>query len=96
MDMLTVILLVVIVLLLIVNFFRKPVTRLDTSRFEERLIRVESALDKLAPQIETEFRENLKEIDENLQTVGRTIDSRVRLLPYDNYKKLEEMRLTVD
>ncbi len=96
MDMLTVILLVVIVLLLIVNFFRKPVTRLDTSRFEERLIRVESALDKLAPQIETEFRENRKEIAENLQTVGRTLDSRVRLLQDDNNKKLEEMRLTVD
>ena len=96
MDMLTIILLVVIVLLLIANFFRKPVTRLDTSRFEERLIRVESALDKLAPQIETEFRENRKEISENLQTVGRTLDSRVRLLQDDNNKKLEEMRLTVD
>ncbi len=96
MDMLTVILLVVIVLLLIANFFRKPATHLDTSRFEERLIRVESALDKLAPQIETEFRENRKEISENLQTVGRTLDSRVRLLQDDNNKKLEEMRLTVD
>lgn len=94
--MLTIILLVVIVLLLIANFFRKPVTRLDTSRFEERLIRVESALDKLTPQIETEFRENRKEISENLQTVGRTLDSRVRLLQDDNNKKLEEMRLTVD
>lgn len=96
MDILILILLIVSVILLLLNFFRKPVARLDTDRFEERLIRVEGALDKLAPQIETEFRENRKEISDNLQTVGRTLDSRVKLLQDDNNKKLEEMRLTVD
>ncbi len=96
MDILILILLIVSVILLLLNFFRKPVARLDTGRFEERLIRVEGALDKLAPQIETEFRENRKEISDNLQTVGRTLDSRVKLLQDDNNKKLEEMRLTVD
>lgn len=96
MDILILILLLSIILLLILNFLRKPTARLDTSHFEERLIRVEGALDKLAPQIETEFRENRKEISENLQTVGRTLDSRVKLLQDDNSKKLEEMRLTVD
>lgn len=96
MDIVILLLLVIITVLLILNIFRKPTARLDTSRFEERLIRVEGALDKLAPQIETEFRENRKEISENLQTVGRTLDSRVKLLQDDNNKKLEEMRLTVD
>lgn len=96
MDILILILLIVSVILLLLSFFRKPVARLDTGRFEERLIRVEGALDKLAPQIETEFRENRKEISDNLQTVGRTLDSRVKLLQDDNNKKLEEMRLTVD
>lgn len=96
MNILILILLIVSVILLLLNFFRKPVARLDTDRFEERLIRVEGALDKLAPQIETEFRENRKEISDNLQTVGRTLDSRVKLLQDDNNKKLEEMRLTVD
>lgn len=96
MDILILILLIVSVILLLLNFFRKPTARLDAGRFEERLIRVEGALDKLAPQIETEFRENRKEISDNLQTVGRTLDSRVKLLQDDNNKKLEEMRLTVD
>ncbi len=96
MDILILILLIVSIILLLLNLFRKPTARLDTGRFEERLIRVEGALDKLAPQIETEFRENRKEISDNLQTVGRTLDSRVKLLQDDNNKKLEEMRLTVD
>lgn len=96
MDILILILLIIAIIMLVLNLLRKPTARLDTSRFEERLIRVEGALDKLAPQIETEFRENRKEISENLQIVGRTLDSRVKLLQDDNNKKLEEMRLTVD
>lgn len=68
----------------------------NISKLDERLIRVEAELDKLAPKIETEFRENRREIAENLQTIGRTLDSRVKLLQDENTKKLEEMRLTVD
>jgi len=96
MDILILVLLAVVIALLLLNLLRKPTAHLDTGRFEERLIRVEGALDKLAPQIETEFRENRKEISDNFQTVGRTLDSRVKLLQDDNNKKLEEMRLTVD
>ncbi len=96
MDIILIVLLLVLITLTVINLLRKPTARLDTSRFEERLIRVEGALDKLAPQIENEFRENRKEISDNLQTVGRTLDSRVKLLQDDNNKKLEEMRLTVD
>jgi len=96
MDTFIIVLLFLIIILLVLNLLRKPTARLDTKTFEERLIRVEAALDKLSPQIETEFRANRKEISENFQTVGRTLDSRVKLLQDDNNKKLEEMRLTVD
>lgn len=96
MDILVIILLGVVIILLLFNFVRKPVARLDTAKFEERLIRVEAELDKLAPKIETEFRENRKEIANSLQNIQRTLDERVKSLQDDNAKKLEEMRLTVD
>lgn len=96
MDIILVILGVIIIALLVLLLLRKPVARVDTSRLEERLIRVEGELDKLAPKIEGEFRENRKEISDNLQGIQRTVDSRVRSLQDDNSKKLEEMRQTVD
>ncbi len=102
------ILLIVIVVLLIFLIVRKPKpAAIDTSKLEERLIRVESELDKIAPKIEGEFRENRKEISDNLQgnrkeisdnlqLIQKTVDTRVKSLQEDNAKKLEEMRLTVD
>lgn len=87
---------VVIVALLLLLLVRKPVARIDTSRLEECLIRVEGELDKLVPKIEGEFRENRKEISDNLQGIQRTVDNRVKSLQDDNSKKLEEMRQTVD
>lgn len=96
MDIILVVLGVIIVALLLLLLLRKPVARVDTSRLEERLIRVEGELDKLAPKIEGEFRENRKEISDNLQGIQRTVDSRVKSLQDDNSKKLEEMRQTVD
>lgn len=88
---------VVIILMLIVLLTRRPSnSRLDAVKLEERLIRIEAELDKLAPKVEMEFRENRKEISENLAGIGRTFDSRVKSLQDDNAKKLEEMRLTVD
>lgn len=96
MDILVVILLLAIIGLLILNLLRKPVARIDTSILSERLIRVEAELDKLVPKIENEFRENRKEISDNLKTIQDTVDSRVKNLQDDNAKKLEEIRLTVD
>lgn len=96
MDILVVILLLAIIGLLVLNLLRKPVARIDTSILSERLIRVEAELDKLVPKIENEFRENRKEISDNLKTIQDTVDSRVKNLQNDNAKKLEEMRLTVD
>lgn len=93
--------------LLVILIARKPVARVDTSKLEERLIRVEGQLDKLTPKIEDAFRENRREITtnlqdsrkelaDNLQQIQRTVDTRVKSLQDDNSKKLEEMRLTVD
>lgn len=96
MDTVIVILLIVTVVLLLAVLLRKPKTRLDTSRLEERLIRVESSIDKIMPRVESEFRENRKEISDNFQVIQRTVDTRVKSLQDDNAKKLEEMRLTVD
>ena len=96
MDIFLVVLGIIIIVLLLLMLFRKPVARVNTSRLEERLIRVESELDKLAPKIEGEFRENRKEISDNLHSIQRTVDNRVKSLQDDNSKKLEEMRQTVD
>lgn len=83
--------------LLFILFMRKPVSsRSEMLKIEERLIRVEAELDKLTPKIENAFRENRKEIAENLQNIQTTLDVRVQRLQEDNSKKLEEMRLTVD
>ncbi len=101
-------LIAVVIILLVILVLRKPQqSNLNFARMEERLIRIESELDKLTPKIEGEFRENRKEITENLQGnrkeisdnlqyIQRTVDTRVKSLQDDNAKKLEEMRLTVD
>lgn len=93
--------------LLVILIARKPVARVDTTKLEERLIRVEAQLDKLTPKIEDAFRENRreittnlqdsrKELSDNLQLIQKTVDTRIKSLQDDNSKKLEEMRLTVD
>lgn len=90
-------LLLIVIGLLIILVMRRPATaNVDTSRLEERLIRVEAALDKLAPQIENEFRDNRKEITSNFQNIQRTVDTRVKSLQDENSRKLDQMRETVD
>lgn len=95
MEILITVLLIVVIGILIFLVCRRPVGS-DSGRVEERLIRVEGQLDKLTPKIEAAFRENRREIAENLQGIQRTVDTRVKSLQDDNSKKLEEMRLTVD
>ncbi len=95
--MVIIILLIVVIILLIGSFLRKPITnRAELIKIEERLIRIEGELDKLLPNLDNAFRSNRREIADNLQSIGRTLDTRVRSLQDDNSKKLEEMRLTVD
>lgn len=87
------------ILLLLVLIFRKTSSKdydAEFKKLDERMIRIEAATDKIAPKIEGEFRENRKEIAENLQNVQKTVDTRVKTLQDENTKKLEEMRETVD
>ena len=77
---------VIIVILLIILIFRKPFgASSDFKSMEERLIRMEGQVKEINPSIDRNFRENRKEIAENLER-----------LQTGNEKKLEEMRETVD
>ena len=67
-----------------------------SKNLHERMIRVETTVDKITKGVDDGFRDNRKEIAINLQTIQKTVDSRVKDLQTDNAKKLEEMRLTVD
>lgn len=96
MEMLLVILGVINITLLILLIIKNK-TRTEMPReLSERLIRIEAELDKLTPKISNEFRENRKEISDNLQIIQKTVDVRVKTLQDENTKKLEEMRETVD
>lgn len=87
MDIVLMVLGVVIIILLVILIVRKP--RIEGSSnfksMEERLIRMEGEMSKINPEIDRNFRENRKEIAENLER-----------LQTGNEKKLEEMRETVD
>ena len=67
-----------------------------SKNLHERMIRVETTVDKITKGVDDGFRDNRKEIATNLQTIQKTVYSRVKDLQTDNAKKLEEMRLTVD
>ena len=67
-----------------------------SKNLHERMIRVETTVDKITKGVDDGFRDNRKESATNLQTIQKTVDSRVKDLQTDNAKKLEEMRLTVD
>ncbi len=78
---------ILIVILLLVLILRKPKVEksADFKSMEERLIRMEGQVKEINPAIDRNFRENRKEIAENLER-----------LQTGNEKKLEEMRETVD
>ena len=84
MDIALLVLGIIIIVLLIVLLFKKPANN-NLKSVEERLIRVEGEISKINPSIDRNFRENRKEISENLER-----------LQTGNEKKLEEMRETVD
>lgn len=98
MDIFLIILGVVNIALLIFLIIKKPTTAEPTlpRELSERLIRIESELDKLTPKISNEFRESRKELSDNFQIIQKTVDTRVKTLQDENTKKLEEMRETVD
>lgn len=90
---------VVIIGLLVVLIFKKPAQTEKTADFkamEERLIRVEGEVGKINPAIDRNFRENRKEINENLERMQNSNAKSIEQLRTGNEKKLEEMRETVD
>lgn len=89
-----VLLIVVIVLLLRKNSDRSD--KADFKAMEERLIRVEGEVGKINPAIDRNFRENRKEISENLERMQNSNAKSIEQLRTGNEKKLEEMRETVD
>ena len=89
-----ILLIVVIVLLLRKNEGRDKST--DFKSMEERLIRVEGEIGKINPAIDRNFRENRKEISENLERLQNSNAKSIEQLRTGNEKKLEEMRETVD
>lgn len=62
----------------------------------ERLIQIEGEVEKINPAIDRNFRENRKEIAENLERLQSSNTKTLNNLQTSNEKKLEEMRETVD
>ena len=93
---------VVIIVLLIVAIIlllRKSSNTSELADFKtmnERLIRVEGEVGKINPAIDRNFRENRKEISENLERMQNSNAKSIEQLRTGNEKKLEEMRETVD
>ena len=77
----------VTIILLIILILKKPKVEVpnDFKAMEEKLIQLQGEVEKINPSIDRNFRENRKEISENLER-----------LQNGNEKKLEEMRETVD
>ncbi len=103
MDIVILILTVIIIALLIVVLIfvlRKPAaSSLDPAALkplEERLIRVEAEIGKINPAIDRNFRENRKEIADNLERIQTSNTKSLNELRTGNEQKLEEMRETVD
>ena len=99
MDIILGVMEVVIVILLLVLIFRKPAQTEESADFkamEERLIRVEGEVGKINPAIDRNFRENRKEIADNLERMQSSNAKSIEQLRTGNEKKLEEMRETVD
>ena len=77
---------ILLITIIVLTLKKKPESKdADYKKMEERLIRMEGEIAKLNPEIDRNFRENRKEIAENLER-----------LQSGNEKKLEEMRETVD
>ncbi|MBQ6414567.1 DNA recombination protein RmuC [Candidatus Saccharibacteria bacterium] len=98
MDIVMIVLGVIIIVLLIVAIIlllRKNSNSSELADFKmmnERLIRVEGEVGKINPAIDRNFRENRKEISENLERMQNSNTKSLELLRSGNEKKLEQMR----
>lgn len=104
MEIIAIVLAAINLILLIFLIFKKPTSdnslktelQKSTNQLHERLIRIESEVDKFTPKVSQEFRENRKEISSNFQNIEKSVDIRIKSLQDDNSKKLDAMRETVD
>lgn len=89
---------VVIIILLIFLAIKmgRPQEARSYKALEERLIRMEAQITNINPAIDRNFRENRKEIAENLERLQDSNTKNLNNLQASNEKKLEEMRETVD
>ena len=82
-------------IIIIVLLFRNNSKRSgneDYKKMDERLIRIEGEISKINPSIDRNFRENRKEISENLVRMQNSNEKSLELLRTGNEKKLEQMR----
>lgn len=91
-----IILLLAIVILLLMRKSGRAEQSDSFKEMDERLIRVEGEVSKINPAIDRNFRENRKEIAENLERMQDNNTKSIEQLRTGNEKKLEEMRETVD
>ena len=91
------IIIILLILIITLQLKKKPVVdNTDYKKMEERLIRMEGEIAKLNPEIDRNFRENRKEIAENLERLQTSNEKGLEQVRTSNEKKLEEMRETVD
>ena len=91
-----IIILLIVAIVLLVKKSGDGKTSADFKAMEERLIRVEGEVGKINPAIDRNFRENRKEIAENLERMQTSNEKSLEQVRTSNEKKLEEMRETVD
>lgn len=91
-------LIIILLIVAIILLLKKPggENSADFKAMEERLIRVEGEVGKINPAIDRNFRENRKEIADNLARMQDNNTKSIEQLRTGNEKKLEEMRETVD
>ena len=87
-----VVILLVIVIVLIVRKSGNKGESADYKAMEERLIRMEGEIAKINPEIDRNFRENRKEMSENMVRMQSSNEKSLELLRAGNEKKLEQMR----
>ena len=87
-----IVILLIIVIVLLLHKGSDKTEKADFKSMQERLIRVEGEVGKINPAIDRNFRENRKEISENLERMQNSNTKSLELLRTGNEKKLEQMR----
>ena len=87
-----IVILLVIVIFLIVRKSGNKGESADYKAMEERLVRMEGEIAKINPEIDRNFRENRKEMSENMVRMQSSNEKSLELLRTGNEKKLEQMR----